>query len=422
MDQKKEIVYTFPFCFFLFEFIFGMYFNDVFPSLFSFTDEIFAILLLLWTVKYAIFYKRKCFDKEFILFICISIFYFLYSIYIHSNVFPAICGDFLIQIKPYIGYFMFGYIALRFNEKQKTILKRACLFLFLTTVAFAIAAIISGRIVDTLGIIFGHSTRYGTSLVLIGLTYLLCGELNNKRDLGMFLLILTFSLLAVRAKIYGFYGAAIFLVFVLRGNVEIKLSIKNMISILLLFLLAIYAAWDKILFYFVDIDIDNEHSLVRPALYITSWQMLFDYFPFGSGLASFATHYSGVYYSDIYEKYDLNLMWGLLEEEPMFVTDTQYPSIAQFGVFGLVLCCFFWARIILKANRIKKYNECNKKNYLIVVLILLFLAIESVGDAVFTSNRGFYAMILLSLAFSNSTLLDREKDHKYISNESIANK
>jgi len=412
---QKEAIYTFPFCFLLIEFIIGMYLNDVFLSIFSFTDELFAIILLLWTIKYAAFVKKQPFNKEVIVFTGVALFYFLYSLYIRSNVFPAICGDLLIQLKPFIGYFMFGYIFFRLNEGQKTVLKRVCLLLFVITVVIVFVGIVSGRMLSTLYYVYGHSTRYGTSLILIALTYLFCSDFKDKKAVLVFVIILSFSLLSMRAKVYGFYAVTLFLILVLRGDIEIKLSVKNIIILSCLILLAIYVARDKVIYYFMDFNIEDEHSMARPLLYVTAWQLLFDYFPFGSGLASFATHYSGVYYSNIYVDYGLDGVWGLLEKEPAFVTDTQYPSIAQFGVAGLILFIMFWVRIVLKANRLKKNHVDNNKSYLIVVLILIFLAIESVGDAVFTGNRGFYAMILLSLSLNSF----KDKDEDEVSFEQI---
>lgn len=400
-NSKKDIIYTFPFCFLLLELVIGMYLNDIFPAVFSYSDEILAILLLLWTVKYAVLQKREPFSKETILFGGIAIFYLLYSVYIRSNVIPAIFGDFLIQLKPFIGYFMFGYIAFKLNGTQKQILKRVCLLLFVVAAGVAIIGIAGGNMLSTFYKVFGHATRYGTSLILIALTYLLCSDLKDKKAIIVFIVILSFSLLSMRAKVYGFYIVAMFLVFILRGNIEIKFSIKNVIIFSLIIIIALYVARDKVVYYFLDYNVDDEHSLARPLLYLTAWQILLDYFPFGSGLASFATHYSGVYYSKIYTDYNLDGVWGLLEIEPMFVADTQYPSIAQFGIVGLLLLSVFWIRIILKANRFKKVSSDNNKNYLIIVLMLMFLAIESIGDAVFTGNRGFYTMILLSLCFSN---------------------
>jgi hypothetical protein len=405
--KNKKIVYTFPFCFLLAEFVVGMYLNDLFLSYLSFADEILAVILLGWTIKYAAACRKEPFSKETNIFAGVALFYVAYSFYIRSNVPVAILGDLIIQLKPFIAFFMMGYIGFVLNDSQKHILRNVCLMLFFVTAIIGVISLISGYYV--LFFTFGHPTRYGTSLVLIGLTYLLCSGMHSKKDLAIFLIILTFSLISLKAKIIGFYGVALFLVLILRGNIEIKFSIKNVIIACCIIAIASYLAWDKLSFYFLNYTPDNQESLARPLLFLTAWDILLDYFPFGSGLASFATHYSGLFYSHIYADYDLDTVWGLIEgEEDIFFTDTQYPSIAQYGVVGLVLFIIFWTRIIIRANRQKKETG-DIKNFLIVILLLLFLAIESFGDAVFTGNRGFYCMILMGLAMNESAAIKTEE-------------
>jgi hypothetical protein len=397
--KNKEIVYTFPFCFLLAEFVVGMYLNDIFLSYLTFADEALAVILLGWTIKYAVAQKKEPFNRETKIFAGIALFYLLYSFYIRSNVPVAILGDLIIQLKPFIAFFMMGYIGFVLNDSQKTILRKVCLLLFFITAIIGIISLISGYYV--LFFVFGHPMGYGTTIVLIGLTFLFCSDLRNKKDLIWFIVIISFSPISLKAKTFGFYGVTLFLILALRGNLEIKFSIKNVIIACCLIAIASYLAWDKLAFYYINYTPENEETLVRPLMFLTAWEILFDYFPFGSGLASFATHYSGVFYSHIYADYNMDTVWGLIEGDTtdVFITDTQYPSIAQYGMVGLVLFTVFWTRIIIRANRLKKETG-DITNFLIVILILLFLAIESFGDAVFTSPRGFYVMLLMSLTIN----------------------
>jgi hypothetical protein len=354
---------------------------------------------------YALRRKREPFSKETGIVAGIVFFYTIYSFIIKSNIPVAIFSDLLVQLKPFIAFFMMGYIGFVLSDGQKQILRKICLLLFFITAMIGIISLLSGY--KVLFFVFGHPTRYGTSLVLIGLTYLFCsGGFHNKKDVSIFIAIITFSLISLKAKIFGFYGVAIFLILVLRGDIEIKFSVKNIVIATCLVAIAAYLAWDKLYFYFFNSDIDEKESLARPLLYMTSGQILLDYFPFGSGLASFATHYSGIYYSHIYTDYNMDLIWGLIEGDTAFAADTQYPSVAQYGIVGFGFFIIFWTRIVLKTNMLKKNSD--NKNFMIAVLIMLFLAIESVADAAFTGNRGFYCMILLSLALNNNKGIENE--------------
>ncbi|MDL2277338.1 O-antigen ligase domain-containing protein, partial [Parabacteroides sp. OttesenSCG-928-G07] len=165
---------------------------------------------------------------------------------------------------------------------------------------------------------------------------------------------------------------------------------------LVTFLLILYVAWDKIQLYFLQsITGEVEEDLIaRFVLYATSLEIFKDYFPFGSGLASFATHASGAYYSDIYVEYGISHVWGISNTGWDFIADTYYPSLAQFGVAGVFLFIIFWLYIIRKTFLFfLKYEIA--KYFVISVLITGYLLIENIADASFTSNRGFFMMMLL---------------------------
>jgi len=163
-----------------------------------------------------------------------------------------------------------------------------------------------------------------------------------------------------------------------------------------------WAAQDKILFYgqgfFLDKSIE-EHNLARPVLYMTSVEILQDYFPFGSGFGSFATHASQVVYSPIYEAYEISSVWGLSEDFSVFVADTHFPSLAQFGIMGVILFVLFWRALIRKANS-EKLKDPDNPAYFFIILVIVFLMIELVADAAFTNNRGFFSMLFLGYLFN----------------------
>ena len=76
--------------------------------------------------------------------------------------------------------------------------------------------------------------------------------------------------------------------------------------------------------------------MARPATYTTATTIIFkDYIPFGSGLGTFATNAAAQYYSPLYYKYGLNDIWGLYPDNPMFLADAFFPTLAEFGMVGL---------------------------------------------------------------------------------------
>ena len=140
-------------------------------------------------------------------------------------------------------------------------------------------------------------------------------------------------------------------------------------------------------------------------LYKTSFEIIRDYFPFGSGLGSFATHASRICYSPIYTEYGINNVWGLSKSFDSFIADTYYPSLAQFGITGVLLYISFWLYAIKKA--FQSFKKTGQTHLIIIVLLICgFLFIENVADATFTSNRGFFMMLLLGFVLSNQKETD----------------
>ena len=64
-----------------------------------------------------------------------------------------------------------------------------------------------------------------------------------------------------------------------------------------------------------------------------------DYFPFGTGFATYGSAVTAQYeyYSPLYYSYGLSTVWGLAPGATSFLSDTFWPTvIAQFGYFGLI--------------------------------------------------------------------------------------
>jgi hypothetical protein len=165
----------------------------------------------------------------------------------------------------------------------------------------------------------------------------------------------------------------------------------------------ILVAWNKISYYFFQAIMGSstvdEDMIARFVLYRTFPEILHDYFPFGSGFASFATHSSGEYYSDLYVKYGIDSVWGISKQYHNFISDTYYPSLAQFGVAGIILYLLFWV-YILRKTFLGYQKTKDSKSFVIIILIIGFLAIEGTTAATFIAQGGFFVMMLTGLILS----------------------
>jgi len=168
----------------------------------------------------------------------------------------------------------------------------------------------------------------------------------------------------------------------------------------------IIVAWQKISLYFFDalINIGDKKGdmIARFVLYRTFPEILRDYFPFGSGFASYATHSSGEYYSGLYAKYGIENVYGISKHFCNFISDTYYPSLAQFGVVGIILFILFWAYIIKKAIRLYKRSGYTLSKHLVLVLMIIgFIAIECTTGSAFIAQGGFFVMMMIGMILSD---------------------
>lgn len=383
---------------------FGMFFNEMLGL--SDMDEILEVVLFLVFVKELILGRTMPLGKDVKIFFFLMIFYTLYSLKMNLNTSKSILIDLLLQVKPYIAFFAFYYMNIKFSRFQKDWIKKCSLFLFGIAVFSLFWILITDDLMEGLFTFYSHPSKFYSALVLIGFTYLFCSEYSLK-SLVVYFLIISLGLITLKGKMYGFFFASVALVVFLKKGMEIRFTLKNILLFSCLFVGVCWAAYAKLSFYFLGTS-DSLDSLARPLLYLTSLSVYQDYFPFGSGLASFGTHASRVTYSELYYKYDLDLVWGLSPDMSDFAADTFFPSLAQYGVIGTILFILFWINIVIKLNR-QKTKFKNEKAYLLGILLLVFLAIELVADAALTNNRGFVVMVLLALVL-NENKEDKEDE------------
>nr|WP_129734626.1 O-antigen ligase domain-containing protein [Parabacteroides goldsteinii] len=405
---------------FYYLYIFTLLFGVVLYDLIGFksADEICALLLLIMFLFSVYKSKDWDFNKAFLFTIGVFFFYTYYSIYIGSNSLKAIITDLIIQMKPYLAFFAIYQLKPVFNKNQKKILQYLCLFIWFVLLPVGLIGFFDDLFI---GKVMKHPTYYAASIVALSTTYLFCSNYTLK-DKIIFLLMMSIGIASGRAKFYGFFTLAVVIILYFGKTSNIKLNFKNIFIFLCTLAGIFFVAWDKIQLYFVyGLTGEVEEDLIaRYVLYSTSIEIFKDYMPFGSGLASFATHASGAFYSDIYIKYGISNVWGLSKSGWEFIADTYYPSLAQFGLAGVFFYILFWIYILKKAF-IYFLKSKNAKYITIALLITGFIAIENVADATITSNRGFFMMILLGLTVVELRYLELQ-EKKSDNNEIEKNK
>jgi len=362
-------------------------------------DEICALFLLVF-FGYTVFKTDGWYiNKSFIVISAIFLFYLCYSFYIDSNTKRAIISDFIIQFKPYLAFLAVYYLKPQFSKNQKSILRIICFSFWLLLFFLGVLSIFIPNIIDVL---MFHVAFYAACVIALSFIFYYCGE-NTVKDRLIFILMLSAGLFSTRAKFFGFYFLAVILTIYSPYIKNLKINAKTIIAFLLIVTGIILVGWQKLDLYFAlsgDSEEVETGLLARMMLYATSIDVLIDYFPFGSGFASFASYSSGVYYSPLYAKYGIDKIWGMNSSDYSYIADTYYPCLAQFGVVGILLFCSFFFFITHKVYHIFKQSQ-NPKNLIMALLIIGYFLIESIADATFTGHRGFFMMIILGLLFAN---------------------
>ncbi|MDR1331193.1 MAG: O-antigen ligase domain-containing protein [Tannerella sp.] len=387
------------FALFVFALIFGILLYKAIG--FSYTDELCALLLFV-LFFYALLHDRDWrFNRAFLVLLAVFVFYTCYSFRIGSNTPRGIVNDVAIQIKPYLGFFCVYQLKPAMNASRKRILRDVCLLFWLIfLLPVGLVSLVNERVFIT---VLEHPVYYGIAVTIVSLCYLYCSGF-TRRDKLVFLVMLSIGLFCGRSKFYGFFALSVFMMLFFSNMANLKLSLRNIVILACMFGAIIYVAWGKISLYFYQV-LSNEMDedlIARFVLYRTMPEVLHDYFPFGSGFASFATFSSGEYYSGLYARYGVETVWGLSKAYHGFISDTFYPSLAQFGVAGILLFVLFWFYIVKRAF-LNYRKSRNIKLFLIAILIVCFLGIESTTGATFIAQGGFFVMMIMGVVLSDTT-------------------
>lgn len=342
-------------------------------------DELLVAILALFTFLVRLSSSKK-FSKELFIFIVISLFYLIYSIILKITSPIAILYDFQQQVKPFVVFYCTSYLNPKFNKKQIQIISITCIIAAIFTICVIPQSIASTAFMG------GHITSLASlSMAIFCILY----YLNQRRSL-LSLSILSLGLFSTRAKFFVIYAFSMTLLYIQK---RIKLlNIKVLVVLcILVFILINYVIWDKFNLYFIQ-GTQDDSGVARPLFYITSFKILSDYFPFGSGLASFANNASAVFYSPLYYKYDLWQVWGCTPDYPDFVADAFYPNLAQFGIVGVFLFFYFLYKRYNEITRLK-----NVDRYILGLIVLITILFENIADTMILSNRGVLFFLILGM-------------------------
>lgn len=358
---------------------------------FDWSDEILTVALLGYAfMKQRFLVKDKGRTTEINIYIGLMIFYLVYSLLIQVTTFRGVYLDLLQQLRPYAVFYLTWMMAPDFSPKQKKRIKWVMLFSFFS---YLILFKIKPSVVTPYG--GEESAALGQIALCCAMVYYLFSK-QTKRNRNIAILIMLLGLVSGKSKYFGECVVFIALVIFVKSKINFT-SVSTLLKVAALGCVVIFFTWTKFNAYYVEGFQDDAQEMARPLTYETGMEIMFkDYIPFGSGLGSFGTAAAAKEYSPLYYDYKLDMVWGLTPENPMFLADAFYPTLAEYGIVGLFFFLWFWKRRLWECNKIP-----NIVYYRMALMAILALALESTADSSYLSGKGMGYFMVLALCLNS---------------------
>ena len=370
-------------------------YNDL-PG-FSSVDEAMTVLLFVYTLW--MYCNNRSINKrpwkEFTVCIGLIAFYTVYSLLFGANVAGSVWIDLMQEIRPYTIIFCTWILNPRFTKKQKKWMLGTMVLTLFSWILYHPATFESQN---------AEFPVLGQLAICTGMSWYLFTKATKRNRYIALLLVLT-GMMAPKFKFIGEVVCFIAFVFFVKQRLNFK-SPKTMIYVVLLITILLMVTWTRFYAYYIS-GMSND-DLARPMTYKTSLKILFDYWPFGSGMGSFACNGAWQYYSPLYFKYNLDGIWGLSPNAGGFICDAYYPTLAQFGFVGVFFFCWFWKRRLAAFDII-----ADMRYYRVAMITFCCLAIEQTADSSWLSGKGMgYCMLIALCLNANRNAMEQMKRRK----------
>lgn len=224
---------------------------------------------------------------------------------------------------------------------------------------------------------YGHSTTFGDTCIfmMIFVIYLRKNIKYNKfYIIGLSicsLFTIRFKIIACVALIYIIY------IFTIKLNKKLNIGWGMMISSV-----GILIAWRQIYTYFFSEKLET----ARSALLSASLKIASDYFPIGTGFGTFASSASEKFYSSIYYKYNLNIVYGLNGKNTTFISDIFWPTL--FGELGVLGTIVYILMLVVLFFQIQRLYRLNIEKYFVSLSIYIYMIASTLSTSAFLSASG----------------------------------
>lgn len=376
---------------------------EEFLPFFSYTDEVFAIILALYGIILLSIYSKKK-EKVFNIYekIAFLIFFGVVLIAIISTLFSDYRNSLFNEVYTLFGdaKFILIYFGIRVyshsldSKKIKRLGKFAIsfsyiftgynLFLFLLDLPLNFMTGFSFRFgIKNLAFGFGHPSEFAIALLIIT-TLNLYFSLKFYKKINYTYLFLNLILLFIGGRLtsIGFYMIILLLLIsyrYFRRYIVGGLIISCVIGFIFV--------KDKL--------IETFFSLEQPrgVLMVAGWNISQEHFPLGSGLGTYGSNAARLEYSQIYYEYGFNNIYGLAPWYDNFLTDSYWAMIlGEIGIIGAILV--FVVMILLLIN---SYSINKSTVGLVISIPFAYTFLSTPVDTAIVSNSAFSIMVIAGL-------------------------
>ena len=380
----------------IFFYIFALFqdpIEAIVPSIQLFDEIVFAVVSFCAT---CLILKRNFKIKRhymYIIFLCFGI----VLIGLCGNCLTGYQSDYLAILKDIIAFLKFplGFISFMYFLHD---VRRNSIFKTCSTISkiFIVTCFLFG----VLSIVFpneilSHDFRHGiwsyrfvyshpTFLVVcLVLCFASIVAVNQKFDIYKLLCLITL-VLTMRDKAFAFVALVLLVYFVKMENK------KRLFPYIILSLVVIgVVAFPKISEYMMSA------SSPREALYANGFKMANMHFPFGGGLASWASSLSGEYYSSAYSFFGIDIMDGLRPDAFYDMGDAGYAYyIGEYGWVGLI---GFLLVLYLIFTCVYRYSLPDSGIRISIICVFGYLISALTVEAVLTNASGIELAFVLVL-------------------------
>ena len=330
-------------------------------------DVVSSLILVVLYLVFIIGTKNRSFHIGFIAVLLVFLFFLNYSFYIANNSLNAIAIDFLTQLRPYVAFFLVLQMSPTFTEKQKIALKKICFYIWLFYIPIGLLAIVNSSFLNSL---MDQPSNYTACITCLAIVYLFCSKFTVKDKLT-FIFMLAAGLITIHSRFYIFFLVVCGLLMYFHHADVLKSNLKTGFALASMTGLIIYVSKAEIL------------------------NNLFSAGITGGGFASFTTQTSAGFFSQLNNS-GFNPINGFMHQEWFSGSTSYYPFLAQLGLIGIILYLSFWMYIVaISIIQFKQKNDIQP--FIIVLLLAVFIFLENISDAFFTSNKGYFMMMFIGL-------------------------